>query len=291
MAVAVVCALLAAVSNALATVLQRRAASTVPLSKGFSGSLITSLARRPVWLGGMAAVMAAACFQALALYNGALSVVQPIFVLELPTALLIAGLIFHRSLPRQGWAGVACIVVGVGTALGAASPTAGSSQTGMVRWIPVLVLCGAVTVLLIGAALRRPAGKARAAAFALGAAIGYALTAALMKSAAYTWDTRGPVGFFTAWQTYGFALAGVAALFLLENALQSGPIAASQPVLTMGDAVLSISLGVVLYGERIRTGWWLVPELAGAAVTLAGALLLTTTPMAKSLLAPLPDQT
>lgn len=39
-----------------------------------------------------------ACFQALALANGALSVVQPVFVLELPIALLLAGVILNRRL-------------------------------------------------------------------------------------------------------------------------------------------------------------------------------------------------
>ncbi|MEU1628126.1 DMT family transporter [Streptomyces sp. NPDC020096] len=290
MALSVVFALLAAGSNALATVLQRRAALTVPLAQGFSSKLITSLAHRPVWLAGLAAVMCAACFQALALFNGRLSIVQPIFVLELPLALVIASVILRRRLPGRGWVGVACIVVGVGTALAAAAPSGGARQASMARWLPALILCVAVSAVLICTALRRPAGKARAACFATTAAIGYALTAALMKTATYAWDTAGPKGFFLCWQTYGFAAAGVAALFLLENALQSGPLAASQPALTMGDALLSIAFGVTLYGERVRGGWWLVPELAGAALTLAGAFVLATTPLAKSLLAPLPDQ-
>lgn len=286
---AVVFALLAAGSNGLATVLQRRAALTVPLTEGFSGALIASLARRRIWLAGIGAVIASACFQALALVNGALAIVQPIFVLELPTALLIAGAVLHRRLPHRGWAGVAFIVVGGGCALAAAAPSAGTRQAPMIRWIPALVVCGAVCGVLIGTALRRPAGKTRAACVAGATAIGYSLTAALMKTATYAWATGGPALFFRSWQTYGFAAAGVGALFLLENALQSGPLSASQPVLTMGDALTSIALGMVVYREHIRTGWWLLPELLGAAVTLLGALLLATTPIAKSLLTPLPE--
>ncbi|GAA1905965.1 DMT family transporter [Streptantibioticus ferralitis] len=290
MALSVVFALLAAASNALATVLQRRAALTVPLAQGFSSKLITSLAHRRIWLAGMAVVMCAACFQALALFNGTLSVVQPIFVLELPLALMIASVILRRRLPGRGWVGVACIVVGVGTALAAAAPSAGARTASMARWFPVLILCVAVSTFLICTALRCPAGKTRAACFATTAAIGYALTAALMKTATHAMDTGGLRGFFLCWQTYGFAAVGVTALFLLENALQSGPLAASQPALTMGDALLSIAFGVTLYGERIRVGWWLVPELSGAALTLAGAFVLATTPLAKSLLAAAPER-
>lgn len=289
MTLAVVFALLAAASNALATVLQRRAALSVPLSEGFSATLIVQLARHPVWLGGIAAVICSACFQALALIEGALAIVQPIFVLELPFALLIAGRVLRRPLPRRGWIGIVGIVAGLGTALAAAAPSAGVQQAPMARWIPALVICVAACILLVGTALRRGIGKTRAACFAASTAIGYALTAALMKSATYAWDTGGPVAFFTSWQSYAFGAAGVGALFFLENALQSGPLAASQPVLTMGDALLSVSLGMTLYQEHIRTGWYLVPEVLGALVTLCGAVLLARTPVAVSLLAPVPE--
>lgn len=101
-------ALLAAASNALATVLQRRAARTVPLSAGLRLGLLVDLLHRAVWLGGMLAVVAAACFQALALSQGALSVVQPLFVLELPLALLIGRVLLGGRIPRSGWAGWCC---------------------------------------------------------------------------------------------------------------------------------------------------------------------------------------
>ena len=51
----------------------------------------------------MIAVVAAAVCQAVALATGALSVVQPLFVLELPLTLLVASLLFHHGLPRAGW--------------------------------------------------------------------------------------------------------------------------------------------------------------------------------------------
>lgn len=287
---AIVFAVLAAGSNALATVLQRRAAQTVPLAEGFSGTLIARLARRPVWLAGIAAVICSAGLQALALVDGALSVVQPIFVLELPFALMIAGVVLRTALPRRGWAGIVCIVVGLGGALAAAAPSTGTRQAPMDRWIPVLTGCAAVGAVLVGTALRRPAGRVRAACFAAATAVGYALTAALLKTATYAWDSGGPVRFFLSWQTYAFALVGTGALFVLENALQSGPLAASQPVLTMGDALLSVTFGISLYRERVRTGWWLVPEALGAALTLTGAVALATTPIARSLLSPEPQR-
>ncbi|MFF3658695.1 DMT family transporter [Streptomyces olivochromogenes] len=280
----VVFAVLAAVSNATATVLQRRAAQDVPLSKGFHARLLIELLHRPVWLGGMAAVMAAACFQALALVNGALSVVQPIFVLELPFALLIGGLVLRRRVTRRGWIAVVCIAVGLGTVLAAAAPSVGIDRPTTGGWILAIVCCVGVVVAAVGVALRRPAGRARAACFGAAAAIGYALTAALIKDATHAWETGGVTGFFLAWQTYAFAATGVCALFLLQNAVQSGPLVASQPALTLGDALVSLVLGVTLYAERVRTGWWLIPETVGAALILYGAIQLARIPLTQVLI-------
>ncbi|MEV6563678.1 DMT family transporter [Streptomyces kronopolitis] len=279
----VVFALLAAASNALATVLQRRAARTVPLSAGLRLGLLVDLLHRAVWLGGMLAVVAAACFQALALSQGALSVVQPLFVLELPLALLIGRVLLGGRIPRSGWAGVALLVVGLGSALAAAAPTIGTAHAPFGRWVPALVVCAGVIAAAVLAALRRGAGGVRAACFAAATAVAYALTAALMKDATHAWQTGGPGAFFTAWQTYGFAVVGIMAIFLLENAMQSGPLTASQPVLTLGDGLVSLSLGVTLYDERVRTGWWLLPEALGVALVLWGAMLLSRVALARDL--------
>ncbi|MGW3246235.1 DMT family transporter [Streptomyces sp. NPDC001070] len=285
-ALAVLFALLAAVSNALATVLQRYAARTVPLSVGLRPALMGELLRKPVWLAGFGAVIAAAAFQALALLNGALSLVQPLFVLELPFALFIGGLVLHRRLPRRGWAAVGAMVAGLGTGLWAASPSGGPAQPRPGVWALALPSCAAAVLLLTLTAVRRPEGRVRAACFGLGAAICYALTAGLLKDATQVWSSDGPAAFFTAWQTYGFALVGVVAVFLLENAMQSGPLVASQPALTLGDATVSLALGVTVFEEHLRDGWWLLPMLLGALLVVAGAFVLVRVPLVHTLVAP-----
>ncbi|MFC5907066.1 DMT family transporter [Streptacidiphilus monticola] len=271
----VVFAVLAAVSNALGTVLQRRAALTVPQSQGFRIGLMWDLLRTPIWLFGILGVVFAALFQGVALATGPLAVVQPIFVLELPFALLIAGVVFKRQMSRAGWVSVGLIVTGLGLALGSAAPSGGNPQAPAALWFLALACCGGAMAVLCAAALRRPVGPARAACLGFAAAIGYALTAALMKSATDTLDHDGVAAFFEAWQTYAFAAVGVGALFLLENAMQAGPLVASQPALTLGDALISLSLGVTLYDEHVRTGWWLLPAIIGVGLVLTGVVGLS----------------
>ncbi|WP_432089069.1 DMT family transporter [Streptomyces sp. bgisy095] len=266
--------LFAAFSNALATVLQRRAALTVPQSDSFRPGLILDLLRRPLWLAGILAVIAAGVGQAAALATGPLALVQPLFVLELPLALLIASLVARERLPARLWAAVAAVVAGLGTALVAASPTGNRTRVPLEHWVPVLVACAVAVVALTATGLRRPPGRARAGCLGAATAICYALTAALMKTSMHILDEGGIGAFLTAWQTYAFCGAGIAALLLLEHAMQGGPLVASQPALTLGDATVSLALGVLLYEEHIRTGWWLLPQLAGVVLIVVGVFAL-----------------
>ncbi|MEV5166766.1 DMT family transporter [Streptomyces werraensis] len=276
-------ALGAALSNALATVLQRKAALTVPKSEGLRVGLILDLLRRPVWLAGVVAVITAGVCQAVALATGPITVVQPLFVLELPLALVIAAALLQGRLSRAGWLAVGTVVAGLGVVLFAASPEGNRTQVPMTHWIPAVAVCVTAVAALVVAALRRPEGRGRAACFGLATAISYAMTAALMKTSMHTLDDGGVTAFFTTWQTYGFALFGVCALFFLENAMQSGPLVASQPALTLGDACVSLALGITVYAEYVRTGWWLIPQILGAALIAAGVLALSRLPLARRL--------
>ncbi|MGW2646190.1 DMT family transporter [Streptomyces sp. NPDC001393] len=261
-----------AASNAVGTAFQRKAASAS--SRG-GLRLLAELVRRPLWMIGMCGVVCAALFQSLALVNGPLALVQPLFILELPFALLVAAPLMHRRLPRSGWWGVGACVTGLAALLVAAAPHGAVDHAPLIRWIPALCLClgGMAAAVLLAGGDRSPAR--RAALLAAASATGNALTAALLKSASGTFADHGFAAFLRSWQTYGFALAGIAAVILLENALQAGPLAAAQPALTIGDAVVSLTLGMTLFGERIRMGWLLLPEAAGALLIIGGVLVLS----------------
>ncbi|MEV6296942.1 DMT family transporter [Streptomyces sp. NPDC051896] len=277
MALSVFLAVLAACSNALGTVLQRRAALTVPASTSLRLGLILDLLRRPVWLAGIAGVTASAILQALALASGSLAMVQPIFILELPLALVIGGAVFHVHRSRKAWSSVACIAAGLTVFLFSLAPSGGRDTVSGFRWVPTLLVVGGIATALVLAATRRPLGTARASCLAAGAALGNALTAALMKSAMAILGDQGLEAFLLSWQTYGFAMIGATSLFLLGTAMQAGPLIASQPALTLTDAVTGVALGVTIYAEVPRTGMWLVPALTGFAVLTYGVLALSRT--------------
>jgi hypothetical protein len=273
-------ALLTAASNACAAVLQRRAAAQVPPERSMHLSLIADLVKRRVWLAGIGMVIVAAVAQAAALATGPIALVQPIFIIELPVTLVLAALANHNreALGRLPWGAIATTTIALGAGLAIAQPS-GAIDTAQDRsWVLVLIATAAFeAVLIIMATGTR--GEPRAALLGLAAACGYALTAALMKNAIADLN-GGAQAFFTNWHIYGVAAAGVGSLFLLQNALQAGSLVASQPMLTVGDALISISYGVTLYSEELRVGWWLLPEIVALAAIIFGTVQIAKSPLA-----------
>jgi len=272
--VSVLFALLTALCNGTASVLQRIAAASAPPASALRLSLFTYLIRRKVWLAGIGMVICAAVCQAVALATGPVALVQPIFIIELPFSLLVASRLMRRRLPRRTWLSVGLVTVSLGAGLAAAAPSGGTSHATTRVWITTLIVTGCFEAVLIAAGVRAR-GNARAAALGLAAACGYALTATLLKSAMAALG-RGVVPFFSSWQLYATAAAGVGALFLLQNALQAGSLVAVQPPLTLGDALISASYGVTVYGETVQTGGWLlVAEIAAVLAVGFGCFELS----------------
>jgi drug/metabolite transporter (DMT)-like permease len=269
----VVFALLTALANGSASVCQRMAASEAPASRALHLSLLGYLVRRKVWLLGIALIIAAALFQATALANGPVALVQPIFIIELPFTLLLASRLFGRPVPRTTWYAVVLVTVSLGAGLFAAAPSGGVDRAPLSVWAATLIVTAGFEVVLITAGIRLR-GDFRAAAFALAAACGYALTAALMKGAMAALN-QGAAAFFTSWELYGTAAAGVGALFLLQNALQAGSLVAAQPPLTLGDALISVAYGVSVFGENLRTGGWLAIQIIAVLLVGVGCVELS----------------
>jgi drug/metabolite transporter (DMT)-like permease len=265
--VSVLFALLTALFNGLASVLQRMAAATAPASKALHLSLFGYLIRRKVWLAGIGMVILAALCQATALATGPVALVQPIFIIELPFTLLVASRLAHRKLPQTTWWAVGLVTVALGVGLAAAAPSGGGTEASPKVWAAALIATGIFQAVVITVGVRTR-GNARAAAFGLAAACGYALTATLLKSAVAALD-HGIGPFFSSWQLYATAVAGVGALFLLQNALQAGSLVAVQPPLTLGDALISVAYGVTVFGEDVNTGGWLLVIEIVAVIAIA----------------------
>jgi hypothetical protein len=115
--------------------------------------------------------------------------------------------------------------------------------------------------------------------FGTAGAIGFAFTAALIKSVGGYVASDWPQ-MFVHWQTYGLAVAGVVSLFLAQNAYHAGPIAASQTALVLVDPLASLAIGIGLFGDLLRTSGVYGPlEAVSLLVMFIGVASIAQSPL------------
>ncbi|MET8681045.1 DMT family transporter [Streptomyces sp. NPDC004647] len=271
-------ALLAALGNAAASVLQRRAAAEdKPSSSDARLSWLRRLVHRPVWLWGTGLLALSGACQAAALAAGPLAVVQPVMTTELLFTLAVGSVVFRRRPDARTWWAFAAMAAGLAAFLVMAEPAKGHSGVPAGRW-PWVALFVSVVVLVLIAVSRRLPSAPRAAVLGTATAIGFSCTAALMKDAIGRLS-GGVDALLTAWQTYATAGAGLSSFLLLQATLRAGTLVASQPALTLGDALLSVFLGAVLFDETVVLGRWVVPEALALALVVLGSIQLARSPL------------
>lgn len=271
--------LLAAVVCALGLVLLRKATQAEPPRRTFSLKLLWLLIRhRPVWSAGIAAIVAGFGLQVTALANGPVSQVQLIMVMELPFSLILSRLLLGGRLRLREWSAVSAMTLGVPTVLLCLSPHGGEvASAGVSDWILGLT----VTACVVAAALtagRWTSPAARTALAGLAAGVLAGLIAVLVKAVASVFP-GGLFAVLATWHTWALLVTGAAGFLLLQNALQAGRLVASQPGITLANPLVAAVWGIAVFDEQVHMGWWLAGAAAGAGALVAGAVLLSRSPL------------
>src|SRR3954452_5935679 len=159
----------AAVLLATGFVLQQHEAAALPTGR-LGPALLLRLVRRPVWLGGIGAMVGGQLLGAAALGLGSLVVVEPLLSLNVVFALPLAALASRRRLSRGDWAGAVLLVGGLTLFLAGSAPrtTVDPAMPGPRVWSIAWGALLAVVLLLVLLARRRPA-RPRAALTAIAA--------------------------------------------------------------------------------------------------------------------------
>lgn len=272
-------ALLAACANALSSVLQRRAARDAPLEDTLSWRLVADLAQRPAWFGGIAALTVGFGLQALALHGGQIATVEPILIVELPITLLLGSAMFKVRLTLRDLGAAVMMSAGLALLLLAGAPSGDSpGRISAWEWVLTIVAICAAGAALVSAGWRAGRGNQRAALWATAAGAGFGLAAALMKASTALLN-HGVGAAFGSWKPYAMLAAGVAGLYLFQNAVQAGRLIFAQPAISLTDPLISVLIGLVLFGEHVRTGIFVPLELLGVAMISAGTIALAHSPL------------
>ncbi|HEX3947184.1 MAG TPA: DMT family transporter, partial [Acidimicrobiales bacterium] len=117
------------------------------------------------------------------------------------------------------------------------------------------------------------------ALLSVSAGIAWGFVAAVIKELSSHVD-QGIYAVLSNWAPYVLILSGAVAMFLVTNAFQAGPLAASQPGLTVVDPLVASLLGTTLFGERLHFGpLHLIGEVLAVAVLVGSVLLLSRSPL------------
>src|SRR6266567_3909880 len=246
---AILLAVAASVCTATASLCQRKGARDNETA-GFDARLLVRLARRPAWLGGIAAMIGGFTFQITALRYGDLAQVQPILAAELLFVFGYLAVAGTRRVSGRDLLAAAGMAAGIGVFLRLAAPSGGRPHAPGSSWL----LAGLVTASIVVAALAVASGLGRRPGASRGR----------------------PAAVVSAWSLYLLLAAGAVTMLLAAHALAAGPLAASQPGFTILDPLAASLLGVFVFGEHIRTdAGALAGEALALAVVIAGAAALS----------------
>ena len=265
-------ALVSALLFALGSVLQQKAGLHAP-SAGASSSLLLRMARRPVWLAGIASDGLGFVAQAAALGVGRLAVVQPLLVTSVVFALPLGVRLSGQHARRGDVAAAGLVVIALAGFLTIANPSGGRSEAPLTGWLIVAIVCAVVCVPLV--VLGRQGPKPRRAAM-LGAATGvlFALTAALTKAVVDELQF-GILHVIGSWELYALVAVGYASMTLYQLALNTGALAATIASSGALDPITSVVLGLTLFHESLRvTAFQALGTIVALTVALLGMAVL-----------------
>ncbi|MHA4849939.1 DMT family transporter [Rhodococcus sp. MSC1_016] len=243
----VLCALVAALLFACASVAQQSAASAVPEDAG----LMTSLVRSPRWWAGVAGDGGGYIMQAVALALGSVLVVQPLLVTALLFALPLSAKFSGYRLNRTTWVLAVALAAALALFLVVGNPTEGNIDAPFREWvIPLAIVVSVVAVAAVAGMTKIDPGWR---ALLLGAASGilYGVAVAFTK---YVVELvpRGLWTVLSSWQTWSLVAAGLVGVYLQQRAFQVGPLSASLPALTIAEPLAAVFLGMTVLDERLH---------------------------------------
>jgi drug/metabolite transporter (DMT)-like permease len=273
--VAEILAIVAAFFFALAATLQQKGALGMgEVSLGSPRSLL-ALGKQTWWLLGTIALLGGYAFQAVALANGRLAVIQPLLVTTIVFALPLGYFLTNQAINRREVLGALVVVAGLAIFTVVGDAADGNDNAPANQWALAVLGFGAAAAVLIvlgnKGSLVRKAGLYGACAGVL-----YGLSASLCKPTVEILGDDGIGAVLTSWEAYAFAIAGVLAFVVQQVSLATGKLATSVATVSVCNPLVSIVIGTLLLDERLaEPTWHKVVAYCGLGVALFGAVVIS----------------
>jgi drug/metabolite transporter (DMT)-like permease len=236
--------------------------------------LVARLAHRPVWLAGIAAMVAGQLLSAWALGHWRLTFVEPVLALNLVFALGVAVPLSGLWLRWPELVGAALLCGGVTafTLAGGQHRTGPGHDSGG-SWVAAAAVAGLV-LLLVWRGWRRPAYP-RATMVGAAAGLVFGIQDALTRHVVRLLDAARWTVLLVDWAPYALLVAAVVGIVLMQSAFGSASLRASLPAVTAAEPVAGVVLGVAVFGDPLPgTAAGLGVVAAGFAAMVTGVLLV-----------------
>lgn len=270
---AVVCALIAALLFACASVAQQSAAAQVPEG----GALVSTLLRSPKWWAGVVGDGGGYLMQVVALSLGSVLLVQPLLVSALLFALPMSAHFSSHRISRRSWLLAVGLTLSLAVFLVAGDPTEGNIDAAFAEWARPLAVVVAAIAVCVGIGLARIDTGWRALALGAASGICYGVAVAFTKYVVELFS-HGFGAVVTSWQAWGLLVSGAVGVYLQQRAFQVGPLSASLPALTVGEPIAAVFLGMTVLDERLRADSLGMVLVGGAVVVM----LVTTVGLSRT---------
>jgi drug/metabolite transporter (DMT)-like permease len=268
----VLLALLAAVFLAIGIVVRQRATLDVPAEDGVSAVMFLTLLRRPLWWGGTAAAIAGYVFQALALANGSLMLVQPILVSALLFALPLSARLAHRRVTRAEWLWAVLLTIALAVFVVLARTEPGDYEASVPLSALVAVICTAAVAACVIVAIKTM-GWRRSVFLAVAVGVLFGVVAVLTKLVMHLLTHDGVRALLTTPVLYLLTVLGVVAVFLQQSAFHAGSLQTSVPTMLVLEPLIAVVLGAVVLGEHMDVSRLDAVLITAATVAMAAATI------------------
>jgi drug/metabolite transporter (DMT)-like permease len=264
--------LLAAVLLGVGFVLQQYAAEQEPESRFLHLRILTDLLRKPRWLLGIGCMVAGYLLTAWSIDHLELTLVEPLLTTYLIWALVLAVPLSRQRLKLAEVIGAVILIIGVGLLSASRSITPIGLDIGSFsHWYAAAIIAGiAFVAVMIG---HRRTGQVRATLTGLGAGLVFGIQDALTRQTLTGLQGNSWTVLFTTWSVYALIGAGIAGIWLMQNAFSAAPLHASLPAIAAGEPLAGIALGILVFGDRIQiTPGLLAIEVCGIAALIIGVV-------------------
>ena len=210
-------------------------------------------------------------FQALALANGSLLLVQPILVSALLFALPLSARLAHRRVTRGEWLWALLLTVALAVFVVLAKTRPGDYEASVALTALVALICTAAVMACVIVAVRTM-GWRRAVLLAVAVGVLFGVVAVLTKLFMHLLTHDGLRAVLTTPVPYLLVLLGVVATLLQQSAFHAGSLQTSVPTMLVLEPVIAVLLGAIVLGEQIT-----VNKVTAVAITLALAAMAAAT--------------